>query len=237
MILLFRLYLYRVTKRRSVTQKSSKRGLAFAAGFGQELLRRFCRSGYRGIGKPHLRLRQRENTVRAGAGRGRDRGGSSCYRWSLLPGNLCLSCLIEQGSEAGELGYRADTREPQRSAPDLEADLSEYSAVMRNRRSVAGNRNLRRKIFDIRRSTCFSLKVWLYRAALGIPSPAGLIFGRKSKYPSIQLICELRNKCGSRVRNSLARSRLYLPGAEKNRWTCRTSTGFSLLPAAGQTLC
>ena len=76
---------------------------------------------------------------------------------------------------------------------------------------------------------CFALP-----AALGSPSPASLIFRRKSKYPPAQWIYWLRNKYRSCVRNSLARSRFFPLRSQKNRWIYQTSTGFSLLPAAGQ---
>jgi hypothetical protein len=49
--------------------------------------------------------------------------------------------------------------------------FSEYSKVMQNRRSVAGNRNLRRKIFDIRRAALFSSTVSLYRPLWGFHRP------------------------------------------------------------------
>jgi hypothetical protein len=65
----------------------------------------------------------------------------------------------------------ADAREVQRSAPDLEVDRPEYSEVTRNRRSVAGNQNLRREISDIRRAAGFSSTVSLYRPLWGFHRP------------------------------------------------------------------
>src|SRR5712691_5084670 len=90
---------------------------------------------------------------------------------------------------------------------------------MRNRRSVAGNQNLRREIFDIRRAASFFISCFALPAALGTPPPASRIFGRESNYPPAQSICKLRNKCRSCVRKLLARSGFYLLRAQKNRWT------------------
>ena len=91
---------------------------------------------------------------------------------------------------------------------------------------------------DFRHPSCgrFFINCFALPAALGIPSPASRIFGRESKYPPAQSICKLRNKCRSCVRKLLAGSGSYLLRLQKNRWTYRTSTGFSPLPAAGQTL-
>jgi hypothetical protein len=62
--------------------------------------------------------------------------------------------------------------------------------------------------------------------------PPAESFGRESKYPPAQSICKLGNKCRSCVRKLSARSGFYLRRAQKNRWTYRTSTGFSPVPAA-----
>jgi len=82
----------------------------------------------------------------------------------------------------------------------------------------------------------FFINGFALRAALGIPSPDSRIFGGESKYPPAQSICKLRNKCRSCIRKLLARSGFYLLRAQRNRWTSRTSRGFSPLPTAGQTL-
>jgi hypothetical protein len=42
-----------------------------------------------------------------------------------------------------------------------------HSEVTRNRRSVSGNQNLRRKIFDIRRAAGFSANVSIFRPLWG----------------------------------------------------------------------
>jgi hypothetical protein len=57
---------------------------------------------------------------------------------------------------SGQSRLLADAREAQRSAPDLEVDPPEYSEVTRNRRSAAGNQNLRPEISGIRRASGFS---------------------------------------------------------------------------------
>jgi hypothetical protein len=52
---------------------------------------------------------------------------------------------------------------------------------MRNRRSVAGNQNLRREIFNIRRARQAFINCFALLAAFWIPSAASRIFGRKAK--------------------------------------------------------
>jgi len=52
---------------------------------------------------------------------------------------------------------------------------------MRNRRSAAGNQNLRREIFDIRREAGFSSTVSHYRPLWGFHRPASRIFDRESQ--------------------------------------------------------
>ena len=108
---------------------------------------------------------------------------------------------------------------------------------MRNRRSSVGGKS-ESSPGDFRylsrgRSfiNCFALP-----AALGIPSPASRIFGRESKYPPAQSICSCETNARSCIRKLLARSGSYLLRSQKNRWTYRTSTGFSPLPARSNAL-
>ena len=86
---------------------------------------------------------------------------------------------------------------------------------MRNRRSAAGNQNLRREIFDIRRAAGFSSTVSHYRPLWGFHRPPAESLIGNPKYPPAQSICKLRNKCRSRVRKLLASAGLLSAASTK----------------------
>jgi hypothetical protein len=115
-----------------------------------------------------------------------------------------------------------------REALNLAVERHKLAAIPGNVSMYSEEDNVRGGFFERNE---FHVLVSFCRGRFGIPSPA-----TKSKYAPAPSVCKLRNKCRLCVRRLLARSGFYLLRAQKNRWTYRTSTGFSPLPAAGQTL-